>query len=217
MPQGVIFTLKDYSIHERVMIEEKKWEPINKRDTKELLQQLEAKPPYEHPHAGMEEGFTKFIVGKGLRLIEWNSFDRFLGTTRVGWDRGHVGMLQSNRFVYYGPELRRTEKYFQRLETWADVLEDRARNRPTCSVCGRLLEVMTTEYHQHYWYCQGYYLRGDHPWVDADWDVGLKDSTLEFLHDKRENTRKYNILRLSQGKPKRGFGEKQRRIWTYGT
>lgn len=217
MPKGVIFTLEDYSHHESAMLK-KKWEPVNKKETRRLLQQLDAKAPYEHPQPGMEEGFTKFFPGFGLRGIIWNSFDKALGTTRVGWDRGHVGLLESNRFVYYGPEIRRTEKYFERLETWADVLEDRATHRPSCSVCGRLLKVMTTESHQHYWYCEGFFLLKGHPWVDVGWDdIGLKKSTLEFLHDKRENTRKYNLLRLKQGKPKRGFGEKQRRIWIYGS
>lgn len=222
MARVVVFTEKDFLPYQEEMFR-RGWKLTNKARVLSVLKQLEARSPYAYPIPGMEEGFEKFILGKGLTVFQWSSFQwapgvEQKGQTRDGWDRGKTGTLESNRIVHYAKERRRIGDFFDRLLLDAYVEEDRASHRPCCKYCGRLMKVMTTEYRQHYWYCEGFYLLKDHPWYTVGWDdIGLSQKSLDFLKDKRERDKRYNIWRIKQGKPKLGFGSRSKKIWTYGT
>ncbi len=211
MAKAVVQTTETFNSFAEKMIA-KGYGFANKKEINSLLQQLEAVSPYEGKEStGMEEGFTFFV--NGLRVYIWSSFEKKLGTTRIGWDSGKVIITESNRVIYYGPEIRRTKLFFERLLMWADVLKERVLNRPTCSHCKRLMRIRYTENHQYYWYCEGFYLDREHPWVSHKWDVNLSESVMKFLKQKRERTRKYNLMRVKNNKPKHGTAREKKRSW----
>ena len=190
--------------------------PAKKREIVSVLNQLERVSPDEgKPTSGMEEGQTYFR--NGLRVFIWESYEAAIDSTRVGWDSGKVVLVESGRVVYYGPEIRRTEFFYDRLYHWALILKARADNRPTCRCCGNLMSIMYTENRQHYWYCKGFYLDETHPWVSERWDVGLEKAlppeTFKFLKDKRERIRKYNRFRQKLGLEKHGTARDKKRSW----
>jgi len=212
MAQAVVHGKESFKLFEEQMIS-RGWERVNKKTTIDVLRQLEA----VSPHAGkfsleMEVGFTYFAFGKGLRCYIWSSYEEALGSTRVGWDFGKVIITESNRIVYYGPEIRRTKFFFERLLIWADILQERVDNRPICKLCGRLMTIFHSVSNQYYWHC----VNPEHSRKIESWDSGMKTPRLIlFLKKKRNLTREYNIFRQKMGKPKKGVARKRRRAWKY--
>lgn len=190
------------------------YKPVSKRDAKKILDQLEAISPYEGKEPSrMEEGFTYFE--NGLRVYIWTSYVASADTTRVGWDFGKVIIVESGDVVYYGPEIRRTKYFFERLHVWAVILKARVHCRPHCSTCNRLMSIFHSKNAQYYWYCEN----KEHEQIREKWDRGLDkiltEPYLKFLKDKRNRTKKYNKMREKMGKPKHGTARKKRRKWKY--
>ncbi len=194
-------------------ISAKGYQPANKKEIENILDQLEAISPYDGKEPSMmEEGWTYFAIGKGLRVYIWTSFVKSMNSTRVGWDSGKLIITESNKVVYYGPEIRRTEFFFERLLMWADILKERVDHRPECKHCKRLMTIYHSDNGQYYWRCYN----TEHEFVSERWDVGItSEVSLKFLKQKRNRTRKYNKMRLKQSKEKHGTARKKKRSWKY--
>ena len=87
------------------------WESVNKKKIVEVLSQLEVVGP-PHPETGMEEGFTKFISGKGARVTVWTKYVEETGQTREGWDPGHIVIVISNKVAYLAPDIKMSKTFF---------------------------------------------------------------------------------------------------------